>query len=573
MTTNDTENGLSTFSMHAFDESSSPLIESLREEQGAYPAFAGGVQGLAQLDPETAARKHLDQALASAAVPSFSAPTTRGAVSEFASLGTETVPLTGTRTVKFRQTVDKVPLYGSLITVELDQDNNLVSLTSALGEPTDVDPVATIAPADALAAVAATGGYAQELDGIVPRLHYYFDAPASAWRLAYILEDVPVRAEAETRSDAGGLEPPRFMDYVVDAHTGAVVAELPRTPSAAPVAPTAAPSAVVQSAVDDFGIERTFQVEAQGGGFVLRDTAHNVETYDFRFADPEFSPLPGTLVRRPPDWSPAAVSAHANAVAVSEFLRTRLLRNNIDDNGGTMVSTVNCVVEADSPGPQQWHNAFWTPVDRQMVYGQALVDGRLRSLAANVDVVAHEIFHGVTDSTARLEYARQSGALNESYSDIFGVLVSNVAVPDPRRWNWEIGEGILPGGRPLRDMSDPTRFNQPDHMRNFRVLPNTQQGDWGGVHINSGIHNKAAFLMLTAEDASGSGDLVLTPQDVAAVFYLALTQRLSRTSQFVDSRRGVVASARTLFRALPPAEQAAKMAAVEAAFDAVGILG
>jgi Zn-dependent metalloprotease len=101
------------------------------------------------------------------------------------------------------------------------------------------------------------------------------------------------------------------------------------------------------------------------------------------------------------------------------------------------------------------------------------------------------------------------------------------------------------------------------------VLPITQNGDYGGVHTNSGIHNEAAFNILTALDATGT--LVLSPQEVAVVFYLALIQQLSRTSQFSDSRRGVIISARTLFRGVPPAQQTAKLDAITGGFDAVGI--
>ena len=107
-------------------------------------------------------------------------------------------------------------------------------------------------------------------------------------------------------------------------------------------------------------------------------------------------------------------------------------------------------------------------------------------------------------------------------------------------------------------------------MKNFKVLPNTENGDWGGVHTNSGIHNKAAFNILTAVDAAGN--LVLTPQEVAAIFYLALTQQLSRTSQFSDSRRSVLTSARTLFRTLPADQQAKKLDAIGKGFTAVGIV-
>jgi bacillolysin/neutral peptidase B len=191
------------------------------------------------------------------------------------------------------------------------------------------------------------------------------------------------------------------------------------------------------------------------------------------------------------------------------------------------------------------------------------------SLSVDLDVVGHEMFHGVTERTARLEYVAQSGALNESISDIFGVIIANFANPDPRTWNWLVGEGLSPTGKAFRDMSNPPAFDQPDNMQGFKVLPLTRAGDYGGVHTNSGIHNKAAFNILTAVDAAGQ--LVLTPTEVAAVFYLSLWQRLSRTSQFSDSRRGALVSARTLFRSLPPDQQTAKLDAITNGFDAVGI--
>lgn len=559
-------NGLTTFSMHALDESSSGALEQLQEERAPYRGVAPeGGDRESDLDPETAARRILEQALASEAVPSLTSPVANGVTSDFKTIGTETIPLTNTRTVKFRQTVNDIPVYGSLVTVEIDDGNNLVSIDTALGEPEGVDPVATVSPADARTAVAAApDGYAPTLNGVVPRLNYYFDLRQSHWRLVYILQDVPVTLDraAEPQSERESqLEPPRFIDYVVDAHDGQVVALLPRTPSMA--------AGEEQAATDSFGVERTFLVSREGDRLVLSDPVHNVQTFDFGFGDPavDNDRLPGDGIANPPAWTPGAVSAHANAVAVSDFLRNVLMRDNIDGSGGVMQSTVNCVVRDASPGPNQWHNAFWD--GRQMVYGQVLRGDELRSLSANVDVVAHEMFHGITDHTSRLEYAFQSGALNESYSDIFGTIVANLGKDDPRSWDWLLGENLLVGDKPFRDLSDPTRFGQPAHMDQFRVLPNTRAGDWGGVHVNSGIHNKAAFNMLTTEDEDGA--LILSPGEVAAVFYLALTQRLSRTSQFADSRRHVVASARTLFRTLPADQLSRKVAAVDAAFAAVGI--
>jgi Zn-dependent metalloprotease len=579
-------NGLRNFSVHAYDAASAATVDQMRSETAAFSDFRPeGSQNLAELDPETAARRHLDQALASEAAPAFTAPAGAGAVSDFKAVSTETVPLTGTRTVKFRQTLNGVPVYGTLVTVELDSDNSLVGLDSSLGQP-DVDPVASVSPADAVAAAGRFPGYKPSLEGIVPQINYWYDPAASQWRLVYILENVPVTRDQDTMSEedrTSSLEPPRYVDYVVDAHEGAVVSVAPRTPSMTATGQTTTGGEVVgvtvgsaggagveQTATDGFGVERTFLCEQEGEGFALRDPVHNVHTFDFGFKDPTTDGgLPGDGIVNPPDWAPEAVSAHANAVAVSDFLRTVLLRDNIDDKGGVMVSTINCVVESDSPGPKQWVNAFWSPELQQMVYGQVLVNGSLRSLSINVDVVAHEIFHGVTDSTARLEYQFQSGAMNESYSDIFGTIVANRGNDDTRQWDWQLGERLLPGDKPFRDLSDPTKFHQPAHMDDYVDLPNTQAGDWGGVHVNSGIHNKAAFLVLTSVD--DAGDLVMTPTESAAVFYLALSQRLSQTSQFSDSRSAVVASARTLFRNAPEDERERKVAAIEAAFSTVGI--
>jgi Zn-dependent metalloprotease len=552
------QNGLRTFALHALAPDAAPVVAKLGDDRPRQPAFAlPATADLGRLDAETAARRYLDQALKSDAVPAFVAPATADAASEFKTIGTETIPLTGTRTVKFRQTLNKIPVYGSLVTIELDDANGFVSLNSSLGNPAGVSPIATISPAAAVRAVRGYPGYQKDLAGVVPRPHYYFDSAAAKWRLVFILEDVAIRPRGSRKSVS-----PFYADYVVDAHTGRVVAELPRTPSAAA-------STVEDSAADGRGVMRTFKVQQSGKTRTLKDASLNVQTFDFRFDDPQRheSLLPGKAITQPPPWPPSAVSAHANASAVAAFLRDVFGRNNIDNKGGPMRSSINCVVARESEDGQEWLNAFWN--GEQMVYGQRWDGKTLLSMSVELDVVGHEMFHGVTDFTARLEYANQSGALNESFSDIFGVVIANWENADPRKWNWTVGEGLSPDGRPFRDMQNPARYGQPDHMRGYRTLPNNGYGDWGGVHINSGIHNKAAYLMLIAADASDA--LVLTPRDVAALFYLSVTQQLSRTSQFADSRRAAILSARTLFRTLPAAVQQAKLDAVAGAFEAVGI--
>ena len=553
----DTDNGLNTFSMHAANKAATPMVNAVGFELAEQPnlGFAGGPT-LSELDPETAAQRYLHQALESDSVRGFTVSKTAAPDVSFKSLGTETIPLTGTVTVKFRQTLNNIPIYGSLVTVELGRDNSLVGLSSAMGEPTQVSPVAKVSPAEATSAVKKYGDSQKDLDKVVPRIHFFYDETADKWRLVYIFEDVritPSKGKAQLKRE-------RLMDYVVDAHTGKVVAELPRFANMA---------ALNDTSDDGLGVSRKFTVESSGNKKLMRNSALNVQTFDFGFRDPEMQNhlLPGKPIVSPPKWEAMAVSAHANSSAVAEFLRKVLKRNNIDNNGGPMNSAINClVVRASEPG-KVWRNAFWD--GRQMVYGQVRFDGRLLSICVDLDVVAHEMFHGVTDNTSRLEYVRQSGALNESYSDIFGVIVANFDKADASAWNWKLGERLNANGRPFRDMSNPSSLGQPDNMKHYQDLPLSK--DHGGVHTNSGIHNFAAFKMLTAKDAAGRP--ALTPSEVAAIFYLANTQRLSRTSQFSDSRRAVTDSALSLFMNLPVSQRRVKIGAIDDAFDAVGIKG
>jgi Zn-dependent metalloprotease len=374
------------------------------------------------------------------------------------------------------------------------------------------------------------------------------------WHLAYIVEDVRSRNKGKRKGKASSAKHPipLVFDYVIDALNGALVAELPRTPAA---------RHGTASALDDLGRMKTFNIEMKGGKRVMRDAILNIETCDFDYRDPVGGKLPGNLAASP--WSPAAVSAHTHAATVTTFLRKVLKRNNIDNMGGRVVSTVNCVVKQfeKPPGSDVWRNAFWDGA--QMLYGQQLVDGKLQSMASSLSVVAHELFHGVTGATARLIYLGETGALNESYSDIFGTLIANGKRPDIAQWNWQVGCGVA-----IRDMQNPTLHGQPKLMKNFIHAPLTPNDDSGAVHFNSGIHNYAAFNVMTANDGR---EFIFRPHELAAMFYVALTQQLSRQSTFADSRRGVVLATRSLFRKLPGKQIELRVAAVEAGFDAAGI--
>jgi Zn-dependent metalloprotease len=575
-------NGLRTFAFHRDQNAASPAIAAAMAPSVLNAAGDPGGDPAA-MAPEKAALLLLQNALASDKLPGFNAADLQGGVAEFNPVGHRNLLLTNSQTVKFRQLYRKIPVYGSLVTVEMDSLNRLLSINSALGAPAGVDAVAKVSPAAALETVRAAAGYAADaaadpLDA-QPRLVYYFDSPAGLWRLAYITEDVPQRGAAADGGDDHHL--PQIYDYVVDAHSGELVAALPRGQTVEPVAspapaaapsdppaatPAAAPPFVDDEAPDGLAVARKFRCsDVAPLGRCLADPSLNVHTYDFAFrsVDSDLAQLPGGYValQAPAPWSPAAVSAHANAADVVGFLHKVLLRQGIDDEGGRLVSSINCVRQT---GIQQWRNAAW--YRGQMVYGQRTVGDALRSYAVARDVVAHEIFHGVTEATARLDYFGETGALNESYSDIFGILIANFGQADVGQWDWKIGEELDGSGLPLRDLSDPPKCGQPGHMKDFKQLPFTAAGDWGGVHTNSGIHNKAFFNLMTAK---ANGTPLFDPATVAKLFYLTLTEQLSRTSGFADSRRGLELVARSLFRVDPA--HAAKLAAIGQAFDDVGI--
>lgn len=209
--------------------------------------------------------------------------------------------------------------------------------------------------------------------------------------------------------------------------------------------------------------------------------------------------LPGDLVRaegRAPTGDRAVDQAYEWLGVTFDFFAKTYRRDSIDGAGMTMVSTVHY--------GREYANAFWN--GRQMVYGDG--DGRLfLSFTGPLEVTGHELVHGVTQHTADLEYQGQSGALNESVSDVFGSLVKQWHLRQTAdEADWIIGKGLLGpdvNGVGLRSMKEPgTAYDdprlgkdpQPGHMDDYVET----HRDNGGVHINSGIPNRAFYLAATA---------------------------------------------------------------------------
>jgi Zn-dependent metalloprotease len=220
---------------------------------------------------------------------------------------------------------------------------------------------------------------------------------------------------------------------------------------------------------------------------------------DRRISDAEGADrLPGRLVRRegqPPSGDPAVDEAYNGLGDTFEMFARVFARDSIDDAGMPLEATVHY--------GDRYDNAFWD--GERMVFGDG--DGEVfRGFTQSISVIGHELAHGVTERTARLRYQGQSGALNEHVSDVFGALVEQYSMgQDAESATWLIGEGVFTDaveGRAIRSMIEPgTAYDddilgkdpQPDH---FDRYIDTDE-DNGGVHLNSGIPNRAFALAAT----------------------------------------------------------------------------
>lgn len=241
----------------------------------------------------------------------------------------------------------------------------------------------------------------------------------------------------------------------------------------------------------------------------------------------------------------AVREAYEGAGTTWKFFKDVFGRSSVDNAGRSLVSTVHYRTK--------YNNAVWN--GQQMAYG----DGngvQFNRFTLALDIIAHELTHAVTQFSAGLEYHNQSGALNEHFSDVFGILVKQWSrgQKNPDTASWIIGEGLLGptiNGVGLRSMSDPgTAYDdaaaglgkdpQPAHMSGFVTLPDTEKGDWGAVHYNSGIANRAFYLAATA--------IGKPAWEVAGkIWYVALTERLRADADFAKCAKETISVARDYF--------------------------
>lgn len=229
----------------------------------------------------------------------------------------------------------------------------------------------------------------------------------------------------------------------------------------------------------------------------------------------------------------AGVMAHWAQEATYDYFLNNHGRRSYDDEDGRLIAYVNWTIGDDV------NNAVW--VGFASLYGAG--DGNNYGSFSDIDIVGHEITHGVTEYSAGLLYENQPGALNESFSDIFGIAIEieKLGLDED---TWLIGENVTISGSYLRSMSDPNSRLDPDTYKGKywrkSVIDPSSDNDWGGVHTNSGVQNYWFYLL--SAGGSGTNDhgnsyslAGIGVEEAAQIAYRNLTVYLQPTSSYHDA--------------------------------------
>jgi len=408
---------------------------------------------------------------------------------------------------RYRQFVGSAEVLGGQVTIYADADGRRTAVIGAHYPNLRPAGGPRLGPAEAQAIAAARR-----------------PAATGEWHNDLMID--PEAARYFYRVEQRGLDS-RWFSWI-DAETGAVLNEYD--------------GFATQASGDDIGVLGDFKdltglTTLSNGTYQMRVTSTNrrIETYDAR----NRQTLPGVLAADADDvWNtpgrtspgqPAMVDAHFYAHVTDTYLRS--LR------GFTWLTRYSQGMRSSVHVGRNYNNAGWNGT--QMIYGDG--DGTtFIEFSGDLDVVGHELSHGVTEATSNLIYQNESGALNEAFSDIMGTAIEYYYGSG----NWTIGEDITPGANGIRNMANPNEDNDPSHYADRY----TGTGDNGGVHINSGIANHWFYLLVNggqnanASRASGTnvqGVGLAAAEDIAYRGFTALTA----TSNFCAARASTIAVA------------------------------
>jgi thermolysin len=457
-----------------------------------------------------------------------------------------------------QQTHHGVPVFGGEAIVHLD------TVTEVEAEPTTDTLVPDI---NVSTDPALTADYAIE----AAKAHYkakkgcddcLTDAPkADLWVLRHEGLDHLVYRVQLSRLD--GTENTSEPVYFIDAHTGALVWSYDNLQT----------QAAIGSGVSLYSGTQSINTFKSGTSYYMEDLSRAIGTFDnrntarinttfgtitsfgstYRFSDADN--LWNTTAQK------AGVDAHYGASKVYDYFLNVHGRNGIDGAGGprTIVSIdgATALISSNVHFGSRFNNAFWTDSKNQMYYGDG--DGSQFASLVSLDICGHEMTHGITSRTAGLTYSGESGALNESWSDVFGAMVELYAEGVETTNTWRIGEDVYTpatAGDALRYMDTPhsavnygyTANDDPDYYTERY----TGTGDNGGVHINSGIPNHVFYLVAKGGNhAHIAGPFVtgIGPDKAAKIWYKALTTYMTSSTNFAGARAATLNAATSLYGA------------------------
>ncbi|HEQ3528710.1 TPA: M4 family metallopeptidase [Bacillus cereus] len=471
----------------------------------------------------------------------------------------------GTTLVRLQQTFQGKDVYGHQLTAHVDQKGVITSISGnsaqQLGQQNTLKKEMHLSTEDAKAYIYET--YGKNIS--------FFSEPVVK-PVIYMNEKSGEAIQAYQVTFA--VATPQYVSgtYIVDAEQGSMlqnmIEETPIKVSEAIVQKVKEPlskqklTSLQGYGKDDLGIFRTFGISQKSDGtYLLADYTRGkgIETYDAKYTDlaTDFQTYPGNLASHTASifQDAKAVSAHYLATKVYDFYKEKYQRNSFDNKGQKVTSIVHAWDSMETSDPKNWHNAA-SIGEGMLVYGDPMVKA--------YDVAGHEFTHAITSNESRLEYYGESGAINEAISDIFGTAIEKYV--NNGTFNWEIGEQT---GTTLRSMQDPTAVASPygiPYPDDYRKFNNLNGEDKAGVHFNSSIINKVAYLIAAGGTHNGVQINGIGENKMFDIFYYANTDELNATSDFAELRVACIRVATQKY-----GKQSQEVQAVTRAFDAVHI--
>jgi len=299
------------------------------------------------------------------------------------------------------------------------------------------------------------------------------------------------------------------------------------------------------TAVTRYSGNQTILVDSMSNGlFRLRDSSlgAKIETYDLNNTTSYSNGV--DFIDSTNYWDNAnakkddvATDAHWGAEKTYRYFLDNFNRQSFDNQGATIRSYVHYSTN--------YNNAFWNGY--VMTYGDG--NGTTFTPLTCLDVCGHEIGHAVTTHTANLIYRNESGALNESFSDIFG---NSIEFENKSTASWKIGEEMTPNGSGIRNMQKPKVKGDPDTYKGQYWYGGS--GDNGGVHTNSGVQNFWYYLLCEGDTGTNDNNEFFSVDSLGQavaqqIAYRSLSTYLNRFSNYSDARYFAILSAKDLYGA------------------------